>query len=63
MYSVIEKLNHEGTTIIMISHDISATLKYATHILHMGDTAFFGTRENYLKSMDRQGLMEDIANG
>ena len=63
MYSVIEKLNHEGTTIIMISHDISATLKYATHILHMGDTAFFGTRENYLKSMDRQGIMEDIANG
>ena len=63
MYSVIEKLNHEGTTIIMISHDISATLKYATHILHMGDTVFFGTKENYLKSMDRQGIMEDIANG
>ncbi len=63
MYSVIEKLNRDGATIIMISHDISATLKYATNILHMGDTVFFGTKEEYLKSMDRQGIMEDIANG
>ncbi len=63
MYSVIEKLNRDGATIIIISHDISATLKYATNILHMGDTVFFGTKEEYLKSMDRQGIMEDIANG
>ena len=63
MYSVIERLNKEGTTIIMISHDISATLKYASHILHMGESVFFGTKEEYLKGMDPQGIMEDIANG
>ena len=63
MYSVIERLNKEGTTIIMISHDISATLRYASHILHMGESVFFGTKEEYLKGMDPQGIMEDIANG
>lgn len=50
MYDLIEELNKEGITIIMISHDIAAALKYASHILHIGDTVFFGTREEYLKS-------------
>ena len=47
MYELIEDLNKEGITIIMISHDISAALRYASHILHIGDTVFFGTREEY----------------
>lgn len=34
----------------MISHDISAAVKYASHILHIGDEIFFGTKEEYLKS-------------
>ena len=50
MYELIEDLNKEGITIIMISHDISAALRYASHILHIGDTVFFGTREEYEKS-------------
>ena len=50
MYSLIEKLNREGITIIMISHDISAAAKYASHILHIGDRLFFGTKEEYLES-------------
>ncbi len=50
MYSLIKELNKEGITIIMISHDIAAALKYASHILHIGDTVFFGTREEYLDS-------------
>lgn len=50
MYDIIEKLNREGITIIMISHDINAATKYASHILHVGKKFFFGTKENYLKT-------------
>lgn len=50
MYELIERLNQEGMTIIMISHDIAAALKYATHILHVDKKIFFGSKEEYLKS-------------
>ena len=50
MYDLIEKLNKEGMTIIMISHDISAALKYSSHILHIGTKIFFGTKEEYMQS-------------
>ena len=50
MYSLIKKLNSQGITIIMISHDINAALQYATHILHVSDDCFFGTNEEYVKS-------------
>lgn len=48
MYQLIEELNQDGITIIMISHDISAAIKYASHILHIDKTVFFGTKEEYL---------------
>ena len=51
MYALIEKLNREdGITVIMISHDIAAAVKYASHILHIGDAVFFGTKAEYLQS-------------
>ena len=50
MYALIEKLNREGITIIMISHDIAAAVKYASHILHIGKKVFFGTKEEYRES-------------
>ena len=50
MYSLIEKLNKDGMTIIMISHDISAAVKYSSHILHVGHIIFFGTKDEYVKS-------------
>lgn len=50
MYDLIESLNREGITIIMISHDIGAAVRYATHILHIGDSVFYGTKEEYLES-------------
>ncbi|MBR5926662.1 MAG: metal ABC transporter ATP-binding protein [Firmicutes bacterium] len=50
MYSLIEGLNREGITIIMISHDIHAAVRYASHILHIGDSIFFGTKDEYLRS-------------
>ncbi len=51
MYSLIQSLNEkDGITIIMISHDIAAAMKYASHILHIGKAAFFGTKAEYLQS-------------
>lgn len=50
MYHLISELNQEGITIIMISHDISAAVQFASHILHIGSTVFYGTRDEYLKS-------------
>ncbi len=50
MYSLISGLNKEGITIIMISHDIAAAVRYASHILHIGGRVFFGTKEEYLQN-------------
>lgn len=36
MYEMIDELNKKGMTIVMISHDIPATEKYAKHIYRLG---------------------------
>lgn len=49
MYSVIQSLNAEGITIIMISHDIKEITGRASHILHMGnEPLYFGKTAGYL---------------
>ena len=59
LYGGIADLNREGITIIMISHDIAAAVQYASHVLHIGSSVFFGSREEYLKSeAGRLFLME-----
>ncbi len=50
MYDLIKKINDEGITIIMVSHDIEAAINYASHILHIGDEIFFGSKYDYLSS-------------
>lgn len=51
LYALIERLNRENKiTVLMISHDIEAALRYADHILHIGQQVFYGTKEDYLKS-------------
>ena len=60
MYAQISDLNREGTTVVMISHDIAAAWRYSSHILHIGPTVFFGTREEYLASgRGKQFLSEE----
>ena len=62
MYALIEKLTREdGITVIMISHDVAAAVRYASHILRVGDTVFFGTRVDYLQSP--QGRLFDVKKG
>lgn len=50
MYALIKELNNQGITIIMISHDINTSLKYANQILYIGSNIFFGSKDEYLKS-------------
>lgn len=51
LYRIVKKLNEEGVTIIMISHDIGTAVKYSGHILHLGHKQlFFGKTEDYLQS-------------
>lgn len=51
LYRLIQTLNEQGTTIIMVSHDIDAACKYASHILHIGKKQlFYGKTEDYLHS-------------
>ena len=51
MYEIIKSLNNRGVTVIMVSHDIEAAVKYSTHILHVSHTPkFFGKTEDYLLS-------------
>jgi zinc transport system ATP-binding protein len=50
MYALIRQLNRGGVTVIMISHDIAAAVKDASHILHIEDRSFFGTTAEYLNS-------------
>ena len=54
MYETIKELNNDGITIIMISHDISTVITYASHILHIGEKIFFGTKNEYLMSPQGQ---------
>ena len=51
MYKIIKKINQDGITIIMVSHDIRFALKNANKILHVRTKKeFFGTTEDYIKS-------------
>jgi zinc transport system ATP-binding protein len=49
MYQLIEELNTAGLTIIMVSHDMAAAIKYAGYILHIGrqKPLFFGKKSDY----------------
>lgn len=65
LYELIVGLNHEGITIIMVSHDVNAALCYATHILHIGSQRqlFFGTKEDYLRSEIGAGFIASQGGG
>ncbi len=52
MYKLIEQLNKDGVTIIMISHDIESAVKYASHILHIGENIFFTEKAQYVEKMN-----------
>ena len=61
MYRLIERINKEmGITVIMVSHDMQAATKYASHILHLGEDRqlFFGTCEDYRHTAAYHSFMD-----
>ena len=50
LYRLIKQLNRDGVTIMMVTHDITAALQDASHILHVGSSVFFGTKSEYRNS-------------
>ena len=51
LYSLINGINKSGVTVIMVTHDISAALKYASHIICLkSDSWFFGTTDEFIQS-------------
>lgn len=52
MYNLIKLVNLcDDITVIMVSHDIHAAVRYATHILHLGhEQLFFGSAAAYKES-------------
>ena len=57
MYCLIESINREdGITVVMITHDVHAALKYANRILHIGASVFMGSKEAYMKSKFSTGF-------
>ena len=52
MYELINKINKEDKiTVIMVSHDVSAAVKYADKLLHMTNTVFFGGKDEYAEKV------------
>lgn len=48
MYALIDRLNREGMTVVMISHDMDKALKGAGKLLHIGKHAhYFGAAADY----------------
>lgn len=57
-YETIHKLNKEGITVIMVSHDINSSLKYASKILHLGaKSTFFGSVSDYKNSKECKNFL------
>ncbi|MBD5156698.1 MAG: metal ABC transporter ATP-binding protein [Butyrivibrio sp.] len=54
LYELIAKINTKlGITVIMVSHDIEAAVRYSSHILHLSHRqVFFGTTKDYLSTKE-----------
>ena len=54
LYETVARLNREdGITIVMITHDLSAVVRYATKVLHMSATpTYYAEAETYFHSAD-----------
>lgn len=64
LYELIADINRRGVTVIMVTHDIAAAQKYASHILCLrSEEMFFGTKEQFLESHASDFLKGGERNG
>lgn len=65
MYSLISELNEkDGLTVVMVSHDVAAAVRYAKNILHLGSRQmFFGSAAEYIKSEAGRSFFDSAEGG
>lgn len=65
LYELIAELNRkDGITIVMVSHDMEATAKYATQVLYISETpTFYASRAAYLQSRMGQAYSGEEGSG
>lgn len=59
LYRLIDSLNEDGMTVIMVTHDVHPALNSAGKILHLGRSFFFGLRDEYFKSEVGKRYLEE----
>ena len=59
LYELIKEINEKmNITVIMVSHDTHAAMKYASHILHLSnEQLFFGTSKEFANSSEGQKFL------
>ncbi|SEA73869.1 zinc transport system ATP-binding protein [Oribacterium sp. KHPX15] len=63
LYQLISELNANGTSILMVTHDLNA-LQYASHVLHVNkDSSLFLERDAYLESKNYIKLNKEESDG
>ena len=55
MYRIVKNLNDSGMAVVMITHDVDASLKIAKSVLCMGEDVRRMTADGYLKEKGGQG--------
>jgi zinc transport system ATP-binding protein len=51
MYGILEALNRDGMTIVMISHDMRSSIRYGNRILHLRTSPLFcGRTDEYVRT-------------
>lgn len=64
MYELISSINQSDVTVIMVTHDISAAMKYASHILCLRqDSWFYGTPQEFMEDGSSDFLKGGEGNG
>ena len=64
MYELIADINKSGVTVIMVTHDISAAMKYASHILCLRQESwFYGTPQEFMADGSSDFLKGGEGNG
>ncbi len=59
LYKIIDNLNKDKMTIIMVTHDVHPALNSANTILHLGKSFFFGKKEGYFESEVGKKYLEE----
>ena len=59
-YALLKSLNKQGTTIVMVSHNIDKVTEIASHVLCLRkDGNFYGTREEF----EASGIAQELSGG